>query len=483
VTATDVSGNVSDDTFNVVVGDTTMPIVSFTAPSADAMPAGGVLEVQLDAVDLVGVTNVTVNAVVATRSSGTPQAGTWRATVPISLPVAPGGVLQFNVTALDNAANIGTSTLLVDTDGIPKAMDRHRASGLDQSAFYSNDFNEGPTAGTLARNGWTTQLSVAPGAGGVRAIVSGAGSVAVVSACIGLPKEVRLDAATETADILCDPVTGRITVRAVRAVAQIQLRAQLANGAWQQFALKTAQAMSIGSPAAASADNTEPIDVQILQVDPAGEETVVGTYQLNPGARVDVSVGDAAPGRDGDVRVEAIQGSVTVTVGGTTRTLGEGESGTLPIVVMPKLPGHMNGKGEVTAAGVEHHFKFQAASRQGTQSGELKYWFEEQAGARKGSRQQQFDSTHVSWVTFTDDLVVGPGHASRPSVDTVVFSGTGRWNGLSGYTFEARAVDAGEPGRRRDRMSITIRDRKGVIVATFDGTLDGGNIQSTPASP
>ena len=106
----------------------------------------------------------------------------------------------------------------------------------------------------------------------MRAIVSGAGSVAVVSACIGLPKEVRLDAATETADILCDPVTGRITVRAVRAVAQIQLRAQLANGAWQQFALKTAQAMSIGSPAAASADNTEPIDVQILQVDPAGEE-------------------------------------------------------------------------------------------------------------------------------------------------------------------------------------------------------------------
>jgi hypothetical protein len=143
----------------------------------------------------------------------------------------------------------------------------------------------------------------------------------------------------------------------------------------------------------------------------------------------------------------------------------------------------MTGKGDVTAADVEHHFMFQAASRQGTQSGELKYWFEERAGARKGSGKQQFDSVLVSSVRFTDELVVSPGHPNGPLVDTVVFSGTGRWNGLGGYTFEARAVDAGEPGRRRDRMSITVRDRKGAIVAAFDGTLDGGNIQSTRASP
>jgi hypothetical protein len=378
-----------------------------------------------------------------------------------------------------------------------------------------------------------------------------------------------------------------------------------------------------------------------LQVNPAGDETVVGTYQLNPGARVDVSVGEAAPGGDGDVRVEAIQGSVTVTVGGATQTLGEGESGTLPIdvtppawacepaedvwhtdnvsikcvaadgvsglvngadasfllttavalneetanaqtnqrqvcdhagncaaagpiggiridrkspaitidtpiaatyqlntlvkasytcsdsgagvasctapvplgaaidtstpgthlftvtardavglaetasvtytVVVPDQPGQMNGNGEVTAAGVAHHFMFQAASRQGAQSGELKYWFEEHAGGQKGSRKQQFDSMHVSSVTFTDDLVDRPGHPNGPLADTVVFSGTGRWNGQSGYTFEARAVDAGEPGRRRDQMNITVRDRKGVIVASFAGKLDSGNIQSTVA--
>ncbi len=46
------------------------------------------------------------------------------------------------------------------------------------------------------------------------------------------------------------------------------------------------------------------------------------------------------------------------------------------------------------------------------------------------------------------------------------------------FTFEARAVDAGEPGRGRDQMSVTVRDRAGEVVASMTGALSGGNIQS-----
>ena len=61
----------------------------------------------------------------------------------------------------------------------------------------------------------------------------------------------------------------------------------------------------------------------------------------------------------------------------------------------------------------------------------------------------------------------------------MVFAGAGRLNGRSGYTFEAKAVDRGEPGRHRDDMTITVRNAAGSIVLSADGTIDAGNIQST----
>ena len=66
----------------------------------------------------------------------------------------------------------------------------------------------------------------------------------------------------------------------------------------------------------------------------------------------------------------------------------------------------------------------------------------------------------------------------RAAADSVRFSGRGRWNGKAGYTFEALATDMGEPGRHRDTLTLTIRDSHGVIVASIDGPIDGGNIQS-----
>jgi hypothetical protein len=68
-------------------------------------------------------------------------------------------------------------------------------------------------------------------------------------------------------------------------------------------------------------------------------------------------------------------------------------------------------------------------------------------------------------------------------VDTVIFSGTGRWNNKPGYTFEVLATDRGEPGWGRDTISVVIKNALGAVVASISGTLDGGNIQSTRLFP
>lgn len=89
-----------------------------------------------------------------------------------------------------------------------------------------------------------------------------------------------------------------------------------------------------------------------------------------------------------------------------------------------------------------------------------------------------FRSTGVTFVAFSDDPTIRPGRSTRPQVDTVLFTGVGQWNGRSGYTFEVRAVDQGEPGRHRESITITIRDAAGAIVAQASGDLASGNVQS-----
>src|SRR5439155_11968645 len=173
--------------------------------------------------------------------------------------------------------------------------------------------------------------SNAPTAGGVRATASGTGTIARISACIGTAKEVRLDVIGETADIRCHPATGTGLVKAISAVPQIELRDQLASGAWQQFNLLTGQSMSVGSPATASADNTAAIAVQLLQIDDTGRETVVGVYQLVPGSSVDVALTQSVAGRDGEVRFTVLGGEGPVTLNGVTRTLRPGAPATIPI--------------------------------------------------------------------------------------------------------------------------------------------------------
>lgn len=99
------------------------------------------------------------------------------------------------------------------------------------------------------------------------------------------------------------------------------------------------------------------------------------------------------------------------------------------------------------------------------------------------TRTDTFEATAIESIHFYDD----PGFRSgKPNggqnaggtVDAVWLAGIGMWNGSAGYTFEARAEDRGERGKGRDTFEITIRSPQGAVVATVDGIITAGNIQS-----
>jgi hypothetical protein len=117
----------------------------------------------------------------------------------------------------------------------------------------------------------------------------------------------------------------------------------------------------------------------------------------------------------------------------------------------------------------------------GSESGTLRY----RVRTKRPGRDQidEFDATLITDVTFVNAPGVSPGRRPPSGVDTVSFSGVGAWNGQSGYSFTATAVDAGEPGRGVDSLTIVVRDAANTVVASVSGILTGGNIQSLRARP
>lgn len=144
------------------------------------------------------------------------------------------------------------------------------------------------------------------------------------------------------------------------------------------------------------------------------------------------------------------------------------------------LEGRMQGEGGLrTPDGRDHDFEFRAAERHvGQERGALRYEMRTPKTAKQKARTDRFESTSIGAIVFWDNPAFKPGRGPKPTVDSVVLSGTGRWNGVTGYTFEARAADEGEPGRGRDTFAITIRDGNKVVVASVSGVLSEGNIQS-----
>lgn len=194
-------------------------------------------------------------------------------------------------------------------------------------------------------------------------------------------------------------------------------------------------------------------------------------------------------------------GTTTVTCTATDLA-GNSGSGTFRVTVTSTatLDGRMFGVGFINQKGQHHHFVFRVAQIRNQDYGRFEYWvsdprfcgrdddddrdpnFNGDHGSDYGRDHRnplnRFEATSITSVIFSDDPSFRPGRSPRPTVDTVRFSGTGAWNGRSGYSFEVFATDQGEPGLHRDTLSLVVRNSAGKIVANVKGDLDGGNIQS-----
>ena len=126
------------------------------------------------------------------------------------------------------------------------------------------------------------------------------------------------------------------------------------------------------------------------------------------------------------------------------------------------LPGRVTGYGLVRSDGVLHGFAFAARERaSGAERGALALSIKRDHRHR-GQRDDEFVAKTVDAVTFA------PG-------SIVTFSGTGRFNGKTGYRYEVAASEKTRT-RRDDRVRITITGPGGTVVAQVDGTIAHGNI-------
>ena len=59
---------------------------------------------------------------------------------------------------------------------------------------------------------------------------------------------------------------------------------------------------------------------------------------------------------------------------------------------------------------------------------------------------------------------------------TVMFSGSGKWNGATGYRFDVVATES--DGRFRGALKVTITNAAGIVVLSVDDELQGGVIEA-----
>ncbi|OHB05533.1 MAG: hypothetical protein A3B16_02400 [Candidatus Zambryskibacteria bacterium RIFCSPLOWO2_01_FULL_45_43] len=232
---------------------------------------------------------------------------------------------------------IGTNQLVVDTnnngtpdgaedfdsDGITNIIDRNKTTFAFLGNVFSNDFDDRPVIGTtfgtiITRGGWNVSVVDVLAPTGVNASISGVGSIARLVVC-DPEVEVQLNFDGESVEITC----GSTKVRAVSALPTIELRNPKTGTAGKAVRVKltTGQTVTLGSPITASAANTAPIVVEVLDE----TETVIGSGSLDPGQTIDIE-----PNGSGGSVVISNPGTstVTFTMDGTTLTLAPGQSST-----------------------------------------------------------------------------------------------------------------------------------------------------------
>ncbi len=196
------------------------------------------------------------------------------------------------------------------------------------------------------------------------------------------------------------------------------------------------------------------------------------------GAVVTFTPPTAEDNTDGALPVTCTPASGSLFPIGTTQVTcmatdasGNSTSATFNVTVTdPRTAGAMSGAGVVGIGATGVSFAFDVRES-GAERGHIV------ATVRQGGRPRLLISLRVDSVFFTNDAASTPGPQPASGIDSVVFSGAAWFNGAAGYTYEARAIDRGEPGRN-DTFAVVVRNAAGVEVVNVGGTLTAGNIQS-----
>jgi len=131
-------------------------------------------------------------------------------------------------------------------------------------------------------------------------------------------------------------------------------------------------------------------------------------------------------------------------------------------------PGKVSGYGFIRDDDMHYEFAFTALKRaSGIERGGLLLTVKSGYCSRHRHSRRRSDR----FVSSTIDAVAFDGRSS------VVFSGTGRWNGRSGFRYEVSAVDKVVRRRHHDVVRVTIKSATGEVVAQVNGRLSGGNVQ------
>jgi hypothetical protein len=196
---------------------------------------------------------------------------------------------------------------------------------------------------------------------------------------------------------------------------------------------------------------------------------------------------DGAPYTPTVTAVDAVDGTVAVncspsgvfpvgdTVVSCTSSDSRGHQSTASITVTvtdsggedPVTPGKVFGYGYIRDDDMHYEFAFMAVENAaGFDRGGLILTVKSgYCGRHRHSRRhnERFVSKTVDSVAFTNN-------------SSVLFAGTGKWNGRDGYRYDVSTTE-NTASRRDDIVRITITSPGGATVATIEGKLSGGNVQ------
>jgi hypothetical protein len=124
----------------------------------------------------------------------------------------------------------------------------------------------------------------------------------------------------------------------------------------------------------------------------------------------------------------------------------------------------MSGDGDIGNGNRRVTFAFDVKESGGLEQGWVVLSVRDGAGGP-----DRLTSTRIDDVRFVS--------SSGGVVDTVLFTGSGCWNGRYGYRFEVAAADHGDPGRGRDTFVVRVFGPTGALVASASDSLRNGDIQ------